>query len=130
MLITITNKEMLFLLDTITTHKVKLTIRIMLCNQEMENIQLCLVNKKINMTYQKMHKISQTLPTIINREMFFQLVTITTHKVKLTSKTMLCNQEMENIQLCLMKRKIRRNTSINTIINTITKKYKMTKIFK
>jgi hypothetical protein len=127
MLITITSKEMFFPQVITMIHKAKLIPRIMPCNQAMESTQLCSHKVKKDMIFQKMLETSQTLTMITNREMFFQVDISMTHKAKLISKIMLCNQEMENIQLCLMKRKIRRNTSISIIINIITKKFKMTK---
>jgi hypothetical protein len=47
-----------------------------------------------------MLKIFQTSTTTINKETFYPLVINTTHRAELTFKTMTCNQEMENIQLC------------------------------
>ena len=127
-LIMIINKETCFQQDTNTILKVKLTFRIMIWHQ-IANIQLCLVNKKTAMFYQKTHKIFQTLITITNRETFFQLVTNTTHKAKHISKTMIFNQ-IVSIQLCLTKKKKRSLTSISITINTIIRVFKMNKKFK
>jgi hypothetical protein len=130
-LTTIINKETYCQLDTNTTHKVKLTFKITICNQEMENTLLCLVNKRTPMIYQKMLKIFQILTTIINREMFFPPVISTIHKVKLILRMLPCSQEITiGIQLCLMKKKTKRVISISIIINTITRILKMIKKFK
>lgn len=127
-LIMIINKETCFQQDTNTILKVKLTFRIMIWHQ-IANIQLCLVNKKTAMFYQKTHKIFQTLITITNRETLFQLVTNMTHKAKHISKTMIFNQ-IVSIQLCLTKKKKRSLTSISITINTIIRVFKMNKKFK
>jgi len=124
----ITNKEMFFQLDTTMILKVKLTFRIMIWHQ-IANIQLCLVNKKTAMFYQKMLKIYQTLIMITNREMFFQQVTIMIHKAKHISKTMIFNQ-IVNIQLCSMNKKKRSLINISITINTIVRALTMIKKFK
>jgi len=128
MLTMIINKEMLFLQDTNTTHKARLTFKIMLFHQ-IANIQLCSVNKRIAMFYQKTHKISQIQIMIINREIHYQLVTNMIHRAKHISKIKICNQ-IVSIQLCSMKKKTRRLTSINITINIITRMLKMNKKFK
>ena len=69
------------------------------------NIQETKSNNK-SMTYQKMQEIYQTLTTIINKEMFYQLDTNMIHRVRLISRMQLSNQETENIQLCSLKEKL------------------------
>ena len=98
MLTTIINKEMSFQLGKDIIHKGKLSSKIMLCNQETESTQLCLVNK--NTTYLKTLVTYQPLTTIINKEMLFQLDKGIIHKGKLSSKIMQCNQETESTQSC------------------------------
>jgi len=102
---TINNREMFFQQVTITAHRAKLTSKTLLCNQEIvTDIQLCSLNT--SSTSQKTPKTYLTPTTINNREMFFQQVTITAHRAKLTSKTLLCNQETAtDIQLCSTNRK-------------------------
>ena len=97
---TINNREMFFQQVTITAHRAKLTSKTLLCNQEIvTDIQLCSLNT--SSTSQKTPKTYLTPTTINNREMFFQQVTITAHRTKHTSKTLLCNQEIvTDIQLC------------------------------
>ena len=127
-LTTIINRETLFQQDTNTILKAKLTLKIMIFKQ-IANTQLCLVNKKAAMFYQKTHKIFQTLMTIANRAMLFQLVTTTILKVKHISKIMICNQ-IVSIQLCSVKKKIKSLTSISIIINTIITMLRTNRKFK
>lgn len=129
-LITIINKETFYQLDINTIHKVKLIFKITIWHQ-IANTQLCLVNKKTAIIYQKMLKISQMLITITNRETFFPLVINMTHKAKLILKMLLCNQVIvTDIQLCSTKKKTKKLTSINITINTIIRRSKMNKKFK
>lgn len=118
---------MFFQLDTSMIHKAKLIIKTQLCNQEMVNTQLCLVNR--NTTYQRMLRIYLMSTTTTNKETWFQQVINMIHRVKLIIKMQLCNQEMVNIQLCLVKKKIKNliNTSITTsiIIQMINLKFKL-----
>lgn len=124
------NKETFYPLVINTTHRAELTFKTMTCNQEMENIQLCSVNKNIAIIYQKTLKISLMLTMIINKETLFPPVINTTHRTKLTIKIMQCNQEMENILLCLMKKKTKKLINIRNTINIIIKPLKMNKNFK
>lgn len=103
-LIITTNREMFYLLDTSMTHKAKLTLKTMLCNQVIAtDIQSC--SLKISTTFLWMLEICQTLITITNKEMFFQQVTNTIHRAKLISKIMLCNQVTAiDIQTCLHRK--------------------------
>ena len=118
---------MFFQLDTSMIHKAKLIIKTQLCNQEMVNTQLCLVNR--NTTYLRMLRIYLMSTTTTNKETWFQQVINMIHRVKLIIKMQLCNQEMVNIQLCLVKKKIKNliNTSITTsiIIQMINLKFKL-----
>jgi hypothetical protein len=104
-LTTIINREMFFQLDINMVHKAKLILKMLLCNLEIvTDIQLCSLNT--SMTFQRTPKTYLTPTTITNREMFFQQVTSTTHRAKLTSKITLCNQEIAtDIQLCSTNRK-------------------------
>jgi len=104
-LIMTTNKEMSSQLVINMILKAKLISKMLLCNQVMaEDIQLCSPN--INTTFQRTPKTYQILTMITNRETFYQQVTITILKAKLTSRTLLCNQVMvEDTQLCLTNRK-------------------------
>ena len=129
-LTTIINRETLFQQGTNTILKAKLTLKIMIFKQ-IANTQLCLVNKKAAMFYQKTHKIYQMLITITNKETLLQLAINMTHKAKLISKTLLCNQVIvTDIQLCSTKKKTKKPTSINITINTIIQMLKMNKKFK
>ena len=132
MLTMITNKEMFFQQGISMIHKVKLTLRTLLCNQETENTQSFLWHRANLSTISQRTLRTFQIPTIIiNKEMFFLQVTTTAHKVKLTLKITPCNQEIAiGIQLCLMKKKTRRVISISIIINTITRMLKMIKKFK
>jgi hypothetical protein len=47
----------------------------------------------------------QILMIIVNRVILFPLGTSMIHRAKLTSMITQCNQEMEDIQLCLINRK-------------------------
>jgi len=68
----------------------------------MESVEI-LRNKKVHIIYQKTHKIYQMLITITNKETLLQLAINMTHKAKLISKTLLCNQVIvTDIQLCLI----------------------------
>ena len=98
MLTTIISKETWYQLDTNTIHRAKLTFKMTLWHQ-IANIQLCLVNKRTAMIYQKMHKICQMSIMITNRETSFQRVTNMIHKAKLISKIKICNQ-IVSIQSC------------------------------
>jgi hypothetical protein len=86
-------------------HKAKLISKITPCNQEIvTDIQLCSLNTST--TFQKTPKTYQILTTISNREMLFQQVTSTVHKIKPISKITPCNQETAtDIQLCSTNRK-------------------------
>jgi len=81
------------------------------------------------MFYLKTHKTSLMLIMITNRETHFQQVTNMIHKAKHISKIRISNQ-IVSIQLCSMKKKTKRLTSINITINTITRMLKMNKKFK
>jgi hypothetical protein len=104
-LTTIINREMFFQLDINMVHKAKPILKMLLFNQEIvTDIQLCSLNTST--TSQRTPKTYQTPTTITNREMFFQQVTSTIHRAKLTSKITLCNQETAtDIQLCSTNRK-------------------------
>ena len=122
------NKEMLMQL-LLEVHKTLMFSKILL--KTPTGLVEFLLNRKVHMIYQKMLKIFQILTTIINKEMFFQLVISTIHKVKLILRMLPSNQEIAiGIQLCLMKKKTRRVISISIIINTITRMLKMIKKFK
>jgi len=103
-LITTISREMFYLPDTSMTHKAKLTLKTMLCNQETATgIQLC--SLKISTTFLRILEICQTQIMITNKEMFFQQVINTIHRAKLISKIMLCNQETAiDIQTCLPRK--------------------------
>ena len=118
MLTMITNKETWSQLVINMILKIKLTTKMLLCNQEMEDTQLCSVNR--NIIYQKMLKTFQTQIMIINKEMFFQLDTSTIHRAKLIIKTQLCNQEMVNIQLCSVNRNITYQRMLRIYLMSIT----------
>jgi hypothetical protein len=55
------------------------------------------------MIYQKMLEIFQMLLMIINKGMLFQQDKSMIHNQRLSSKIILCNQEMESIQSCFQK---------------------------
>ena len=55
------------------------------------------------MIYQKMLEIFQMLLMIINKETLFQQDKSMIHNLRLNSKIMPCNQEMESIQSCFQK---------------------------
>jgi hypothetical protein len=81
------------------------------------------LNKKVNIIYQKMHKIFQMLTMITNREMLFQQVINMTHKAKLISKITQCNQEIAaDIQLCLVNNNMfyLKMLKISQMLTTIT----------
>lgn len=114
MLITLTNKEMFFQQATNMTHKVKLTSKMLLCNQETERTQLCSLKVNKDTSFQKMLRTYQTSTMITNKEMFSPLDINMVLKVKHISKITQCNQEMESIQLCSLKI----NTSFQRMLKT------------
>jgi hypothetical protein len=73
----------------------------------MPNIQM--KNKNLSMTYLKMLETSQMLTMIINKEMFFPLVTTMTHRAKLilkmhpqtTERTQLCSHRVKKVMIFL-----------------------------
>jgi len=98
MLVTLYNKEMLLpSLSVIPPNLILSKIQLKTPTEPAEFSP----NKHLLMFYQKTLKTCQILTTITNKETFFQLVTITIHKAKLISKTMICNQ-IVNIQSCLV----------------------------
>jgi len=117
MLTMITSKEMLYQQDTTMIHKAKLTFRMLLCNQEMENTQLLLLKVNQDIISQRMLRTYQTLTMTTNKEMLSPLDINMILKVKLITRMLLCNQVMENIQSCSL--------NISTTFQRTPKTYQM-----